>query len=582
VRRPRWLLALCAAALFGVLGVSSASAAGLPAIRHVFIIVLENESASTTFGPNSPAPYLAKTLTSEGAYLPNYYGTGHESNDNYISMISGQAPNPQNQADCQDFDNFEPDVIGAYGQAVGTGCVFPSDVKTIADQLDDAGLTWRDYNQSMGATPSREPSVCAHPGINQQDGTQTATAADQYATRHNPFVYFHSIIDNTALCDSHVVNLDLLPQDLASAASTPNYVFITPDLCSDGHDATCADPSRPGGFAGIDQFLEQWVPEITGSPAFRHENGLLAIIFDEGANTSDSGSCCGEIPGPNSPMPGINGPGGGDTGAVLLSPCIKPGTVSNVAYNHYTLLRSIEDLFGLQHLGYAQLPGEQSLGSDVFNRPCQAAPAASLRAPPLASSVTADPQVILSWSGTGTDISGFTLQVEQTSSGGGDWQTLLDSSTRQSLAFSGRDGATYQFRLRATGANGLTSTWATVTTVFPSSTRISGASYHGKWRLAPVRDAWNGRALLGSRGASLTLSYVGGALELIGDVWPQGGRARVTLDGKSHVIDLRSARPQARQVVCRTDLASGPHRLTIRVLSGVVPLEGVGITARQH
>jgi hypothetical protein len=582
VRRAGWLLALWAAVLFGLLGPASASAAGLPAIRHVFIIVLENESASTTFAPNSPAPYLAKTLTSEGAYLPNYYGTGHESNDNYISMISGQAPNPQNQADCQDFDNFEPDMIGAYGQAVGTGCVFPADVKTIANQLDDAGLTWRDYNQSMGATPSREPSVCAHPGINQQDGTQTATAADQYATRHNPFVYFHSIIDDTALCDSHVVNLDLLPQDLASDESTPNYVFITPDLCSDGHDATCADPNRPGGFAGIDQFLQQWVPKVTGSPAFRHENGLLAIVFDEGANTNDSSSCCGEIPGPNSPEPGINGPGGGDTGAVLLSPCIKPGTVSKQAYNHYTLLRSVEDLFGLAHLGYAQLPGEQSLGSDVFNRPCQAAPVASLRAPPLASSVAAGPQVTLSWSGAGTDISGYTLQVEQTSSGGRGWQPLLDSSTRESLTFGGREGATYQFRLRAVGANGLTSAWATATTVFPSSTRIRSARYRGKWRLAPARDAWNGRALVGSRGASLTLSYVGGALELIGDVWPQGGRARVALDGNSQVIDLRSARPRARQVIYRRALATGRHRLAIRVLSGVVPLEGVAISTRQR
>ena len=165
----------------------------------------------------------------------------------------------------------------------------------------------------------------------------------------------------------------MLPQDLAQASSTPNYVFITPDLCGDGHDATCADPKRPGGLAGIDQFLQQWVPKITSSPAFTQENGLLAIIFDEAA-TSDTSSCCGEIAGPNSPKPGINGPGGGDTGAVLLSPCITPGTVTKEQYNHYTLLRSIEDLFGLAHLGYAGLSGERSLGSDVFNRSCAIRP----------------------------------------------------------------------------------------------------------------------------------------------------------------------------------------------------------------
>ena len=560
---------------------SSAAAAGLPAIRHVFVIVLENESASTTFGPSSPAPYLAKTLTSEGAYLPNYYGIGHESNDNYIAMISGQAPNPLNQADCQIFADFTPDMIGANGQAMGSGCVFPSDVKTIADQLGAAGLTWRDYNQSMGANPSREASVCAHPGLNQQDGTQSASATDQYATRHNPFVYFHSIIDDTALCNSHVVNLNLLPQDLASAASTPNYVFITPDLCADGHDATCADSSRPGGFAGIDQFLQQWVPMITGSPAFKRENGLLAVIFDEAAS-SDGSSCCSEIPGPNSPQPGAPGTGGGDTGAVLLSPCIKPGTVSTQPYNHYTLLRSVEDVFGLAHLGYAQLPGERSLGSDVFNRGCGAAPIAHLRAPPLASSAGTGPKLTLSWSATGADASAFAVQVEQTSSGGHGWRTLLGATTRHSLRFSGGYGATYQFRARAIGASGLTSGWAVATTVIPSLARVPGGRFRGSWRLSHVRDAWGGRALVGSPGASLTLTYVGGALQLLGDAWPQGGRARVTVDGRSRTISLASARPHARQVVYRAKLGPGRHRLVIRVLGGVVPLEGVAITNRQR
>ena len=246
----------------------------LPPIGHVFVIVLENESASTTFGAGSPAPYLSTTLRSEGAYLPNYYGVGHESNDNYIAMISGQAPSAQNQADCQFYDNLEPGTIGSDGQAEGTGCVYPADVPTIADQMTASGLTWRDYNESMGADPTREASECGHPGINSVDNTQKATATDEYATRHDPFVYFHSIIDDTALCDSHVVNLNLLPHDLASAADTPNYVFITPDLCDDGHDSPCAN-GQPGGLAQADAFLRQWVPQITSSPAFTQQHGLL-------------------------------------------------------------------------------------------------------------------------------------------------------------------------------------------------------------------------------------------------------------------------------------------------------------------
>jgi hypothetical protein len=51
---------------------------------------------------------------------------------------------------------------------------------------------------------------------------------------------------------------------------------------------------------------------------------------------------------------------------VLLSPYIAAGTVSKQAYNHYTMLRSVEDLFRLRHLGYAQLPGARSFGSDIF------------------------------------------------------------------------------------------------------------------------------------------------------------------------------------------------------------------------
>jgi len=410
----------------------------LPAIRHVFIIVLENESASTTFGAGSPAPYLSKTLTSEGAYLPKYYAIGHESNDNYIAMVSGQAPNIQNQLDCQSFDDVGPTTIAAYGQVEGSGCVYPSSVPTIAGQLSAAGLTWRDYNDGMGADPKRESAECGHPAVGSVDNTETATPTDQYATRHNPFVYFHSIIDNTTLCDTHVVNLDLLPRDLAYAPDTPNYVFITPDLCDDGHDATCAN-GGPGGLGQADTFLREWVPRITGSPAFRGENGLLIITFDE-ADTSDTSSCCGEIAGPGSPLPGIFGSGGGDVGAVLLSPCIAPGTVSRDAYNHYSMLRSVEDLFGLPHLGYAQLPGETSFGSDVFTRPCPLiAPLARIRGPALASSARGRVRISLRWSGIdrgGSGIASFRLQV-RSSSARGRWLTVpgYAATTRTSLVY---------------------------------------------------------------------------------------------------------------------------------------------------
>ena len=82
-----------------------------------------------------------------------------------------------------------------------------------------------------------------------------------------------------------------------------------------------------------------------------------AEILGDDESADDSSACCTEPTGPNTRAPGGNGPGGGRVGAVLVSPFIKPGTTPSAAYNHYSLLRTIEDLFGLPHLGEAAQPG---------------------------------------------------------------------------------------------------------------------------------------------------------------------------------------------------------------------------------
>lgn len=348
-------------------GASGSGSSGTPATRigHVFVLILENEDYSNSFGSGSPAPYLATTLPAKGALVQNYYGTGHNSNDNYISMISGQSPNLINQLDCATFADFLGVGTAADGQAIGQGCIYPTSVGNVTDQLKAAGLSWKGYMEDMGNTPTREAAACGHPAIGASDGTQTATAADQYATRHNPFVYFHSIIDDQAYCDSHVVNLSKLAADLASADSTPNYVFITPNLCHDGHDSPCAD-GEPGGLKSANSFLENWVPQILDSPAYQ-QDGLLIITFDESSGVqADASACCGEGPGPNTLLPGLTGLGGGKTGAVLISQFIKPGTVSSASYNHYSMLRSVEDIFGLHYLGLAGASGQAGFGSDIY------------------------------------------------------------------------------------------------------------------------------------------------------------------------------------------------------------------------
>ena len=336
-----------------------------PPIKHVFIIVLENQAFETTFGANTEIPYLADTMTKAGAFLRQYYGTGHLSLDNYITMISGLAPNPATQADCGRYVEFVESGMAAGGQPIGLGCVYPAHVQTIANQLSARHLTWRAYMEDMGNDTTREARTCGHAVIGQRDATERATPTDQYAAKHNPFVYFHSIIDDTLSCQRNVVPLTALGADLASARRTPSYSFITPNLCHDGHDRPCKS-GEPGGLVSANEFLSHWVPIITHSPAFR-DGGLLIVTFDEAAS-ADASACCNEPSGPNTNLPGAHGPGGGRIGAVLMSPFIKPGTVSDVPYNHYSMLRSVEDLFGLAHLGYAGEKGLASFGPDVYRR----------------------------------------------------------------------------------------------------------------------------------------------------------------------------------------------------------------------
>ncbi|HSZ06818.1 MAG TPA: alkaline phosphatase family protein [Solirubrobacteraceae bacterium] len=377
-------IAIAAAALACGATASSAAAHAAykqPKVRHVFVIMLENEDYASTFGEPAGDPYLAQTLPAEGALLEDYYATGHESNDNYISIVSGQPPNPDNQADCQLFDEFLAPATLADGVESGIGCVYPPNVENIGTQLSARKLTWKAYEQDMGNDPNREAAACGHPALNSKDETQDAVEGDGYATRHDPFVYFQSVIDDESYCDAHVVAMGSpsgampasalrgetgLATDLASIAKTPNLSFITPNLCNDGHDYPCTNqPSGASALADIDGFLETWVPKITASPAFR-KNGLLEITFDESDGPqSDASSCCDEEPGPDSPLPGITGPGGGRIGAVLISPFIEPGTISATPYDHYSSLATFESLFGLPRLAdAATVPA--IFGADVF------------------------------------------------------------------------------------------------------------------------------------------------------------------------------------------------------------------------
>src|SRR3954453_12738844 len=111
---------VCLVALAALLS-ATATAAAAPPIKHVFVIALENKGFDETFGPSSPAPYLAHDLPAQGQLLTQYYGIGHASLDNYIALVSGQAPNIVTQADCPFYFDMLPGVIAPNGQAIGQG-----------------------------------------------------------------------------------------------------------------------------------------------------------------------------------------------------------------------------------------------------------------------------------------------------------------------------------------------------------------------------------------------------------------------------------------------------------------------------
>ncbi len=245
------------------------------AIKHVIIIVMENEGYGSVIG-NPSAPYQNQ-LTSQYALAANYFAVSHPSLPNYLALVAG-------------------DTFGVTSDCLPVQCALPN--TTITSLLDGKGLTWKEYAESM-------PANCS----------QTDSPDGLYVTKHDPFVYIDSVTGNSgtgttsAYCDSHVVPFIQFSKDLASS-NLPSYSFITPNICDDAH--SCA-------LSAGDQWLSTVVPGIINSSSY--QSTALFIVYDEGSNNAGFG--------PNS---------GGQVVCILVSPFARPGYVSQVPYSHYSLL----------------------------------------------------------------------------------------------------------------------------------------------------------------------------------------------------------------------------------------------------
>ena len=251
----------------------------VPAFEHIFVVVEENHGDDEVIG-NSAAPYL-NSLATQYALATNYVALAHPSLPNYLALVGGS-------------------TFGVETDCTPDQC--PIHARSLADNLEAAGRSWKAYMESM-------PAPC------------TAHDSGQYVVRHVPFIYFDGIRSDPARCASHIVPSSQLSADLGAAASTPAFVWLMPNLCNDMHNC----PVSAG-----DDWLKANLPLIFKSPAWTSQNSVLFIAWDEDENNDNSES--NQVP------------------MLVLGSSVKPGYRSNAAYNHYSLLRTVELAWGLPTL----------------------------------------------------------------------------------------------------------------------------------------------------------------------------------------------------------------------------------------
>jgi len=287
-------------------------------VKHVFLISLASPGYEAAFGATSQVPYLATTLRPQGVLLTNYSLLDGAALANGFAAIAGQKPTAASEADCPAYEK----------------CLFPVETLTLADQLGTGRFTWRAYVEGMADTEGK-PDNCIHP----EPGATEVPTSGAYAAKLNPFVYFHSLLD-LGDCAANDVPLTELAKDLKKADSTANFSYISPSLCNAGFRGQCPEGTADGASAA-NAWLEKLVPEILSSPAYK-KDGLLIISFGavDPAPPVDPAT-----PPPASPL---------KVGALLVSPLLTPNGTDAAAYDPYSLLRSIDELFGLTPLAEAE------------------------------------------------------------------------------------------------------------------------------------------------------------------------------------------------------------------------------------
>jgi phospholipase C len=276
--------------------------------QHVFVIMMENTGYKALIG-NPNAPWINAAAGKYGL-ATNYFGVTHPSQPNYIAATAG----------IQGLDSDNDETLA---------------VPNVVDQLESHGKTWKAYMQSYSLCTSQLDHMC---------GDQL------YERKHNPFVSFLDVQTSPARM-ANIVDLSQLNSDLA-AGTVPDYVWISPDQCNDMHGRSTAGACNFGNVQGListgDAFLSDTVGKIMSSSAWTG-NSAIFIAWDESDFTGsgfggfgDDSGCCDSVAGQ----------GGGHVVTLVISHSDHAARTSGVAYNHYSMLRTIQDGWQLGCLGF--------------------------------------------------------------------------------------------------------------------------------------------------------------------------------------------------------------------------------------
>ncbi len=310
---------------------------GAPPLKHVFVIMMENTGYTDLLSPSNTNTAFIQQLAARNGLATNYFGVTHVSLPNYIAATSGQ-------------------TWGSNSDDIAQAPAF--DHQNLVDQLEAAGVSWKAYMENLPAPGS----------------LVTSTPDGLYVRKHNPFLMYPDVFNNPARA-GNVVPLTQLSTDLATG-NVPQFVWITPNICNDMHGgpSACPFPNSPNDanqqalYKDGDTFLRTWVGAITHSKAWTGHSAIF-ITWDEGGFSASPPFGPTDInPGPDSPilpatpvdpstgnggdLAGGTTYGGGHVPMIVVARGVGHRVDSTFA-DHYSLLQTIEQNFGLPLLGNA-------------------------------------------------------------------------------------------------------------------------------------------------------------------------------------------------------------------------------------